>query len=73
MAITSADLQAQLGTNPNDPQVDQHFGVVGSEQHWYIRGGPVHPGRVKFVKTTASDNAATQKTAVLAALAAGPA
>lgn len=73
MAISSADLQAQLGTGVHDPQVIRDFGVTGLLQNWYIKGGPVHPGRVKMVQTTASDNAATQKTAVLAALAAGPA
>jgi hypothetical protein len=73
LAISSSDLQAQLGTNPNNPQVIRDYGVCGSEQHWLIAGGTVYPGRTKFCQTTASDNAATQKTAILADLAAGPA
>lgn len=74
MAITTSDLQAQLGaSNPNSPQVIRHHGNHGDYQDWYISGGTSYPGVVKHVRTTAADNAATQKTAVLNSLAAGPA
>lgn len=74
MAITTAELQAELGaSNPNDPQVIRHHGNHGTKQYWYISGGVSYPGIVKHIETTAADNAATQKTAVLASLGAGPA
>jgi len=46
---------------------------TGTQQHWLIRGGVTYPGRTKMIDTTASDDAATQATAVLTALLAGPA
>jgi hypothetical protein len=71
MAITSADLQAQLGTHPLDPQVLRAFEPSqGTQQHWLVRGGAVHKGRTRLINTTAADNAATQAAAVLTALAA---
>ncbi len=71
MAITSADLQTALGTNPLDPQVLRAFEPSqGTGQQWLIRGGAVHKGRTRFVNTTAADNAATQAASVLTALAA---
>ena len=73
MAITTAALQAELSpTWPTGPQVLRSFGTVGTKQHWLISGGTTYKGTVKFVGTTASDNAATQATAVLTALALGP-
>lgn len=69
MAITGAALQAALGvTSGLDPKVMREYGVVGTFQEWLVSGGPVQPGRVRLVRTTASDNAATQATAVLNAL-----
>lgn len=73
MAITEADMRAELGTNPNNPQILRFYGTVGTQQLWYISGGTLYPGRVKFIATTASDNAATQAAAVATALLAGPA
>lgn len=74
MAITSAALQAQLGTSMNSPRVLRQVAPYGAaSQFWYVSGGTAYPGRVKHVQTTASDAAATQATAVLAALLAGPA
>jgi len=73
MAITAAALQTELSpTWPTGPQVLRSYGTVGTKQHWYISGGTSYKGVVKFVATTASDNAATQATAVLTELAAGP-
>jgi hypothetical protein len=72
MSVTSAQLQAQLGTNPNSPQILQDFGVRGTQQHWYIRGGIPQIFRTKFVATTAANSAANQATEVLTALTAGP-
>lgn len=70
MAITAAALQAELGvTSLNQPRVLRELPPYGgTTQHWYISGGTAYPGRVRTISTTASDDAATQKTAVLAAL-----
>lgn len=68
MAITSAALQAQLGTNATNPQIMRDYGVVGTFQEWLIQGGVAYPGQTRLIRTTAADNAATQKTTVLTAL-----
>ena len=74
MAITAAALQTALGTSENSPKVMQSFGPNdGTSQDWQISGGTTAPGVVKFVRTTAADNAATQAAAVLTSLRAGPA
>jgi hypothetical protein len=74
MAVTAAQLQTALGDgNFNVPRVILSYGTSGTEQHWLIFGGSVYPGRNKFCQTTASDNAATQATAILNDLKAGPA
>lgn len=68
MAITGAALQAALGTKETNAKVTQEFGVVSTFQEWYVVGNVDAPGRDRLVRTTASDNAATQAAAVLAAL-----
>lgn len=69
MAITSAALQAALGTNPMNAQVVRAFEPsVSTEQQWYVIGNVDAPGRARMVNTTAADDAATQAAAVLAAL-----
>lgn len=73
MAITTAELQAELGTNPMNPQVIHYHGAYSTFQDWYISGGTTVPGVVRHVRTTASDDAATQAAAVLTALRLGPA
>lgn len=75
MAITAAALQTALGDgNAMGPIVITSFGPNnGTSQDWYVSGGALIPGAVKFVRTTAADNAATQAVTVLAALRAGPA
>lgn len=75
MAITAAALQTALGDgNAMGPTVITSFGPNnGTVQDWYVSGGALVPGVVKFVRTTAADNAATQAATVLAALRAGPA
>jgi len=75
MAITAAALQTALGDgNAVGPKVLFSFGPNnGTVQDWYVSGGALVPGVVKFVRTTAADNAATQAAAVLVALRAGPA
>lgn len=70
MAITGAQLQTALGITPQDAKVTQEFGVTGTQQNWYVEGNLDAPGRAKLITTTAADSAATQATAVLAALAA---
>lgn len=73
MAITAADLQAELGTRVTDPRVTHELPPYGGTgQYWRITGGMTYKGREKRVSTTASDDAATQAVAVLAALADGP-
>jgi hypothetical protein len=74
MAITSAALQAELGTTMNSPRVLRQMSPYGAaSQFWYISGGTAYPGRVKHIETTAADAAADQAVTVLAALLAGPA
>ena len=69
MAITSAQLQTELGANPMNAQVLGAFEPsVGTEQQWYVIGNVDAPGRCRMVSTTAADNAATQAAAVLTAL-----
>ena len=69
MAISAADMQTALGLNPNNAQVLQHqMPLVSTIQVWYIHGNQDAPGRVRWVTTTASDNAATQAASVLTAL-----
>ena len=71
MAITPAALQTALGDTIGAPQIlraDETRGVLTTEQEWLVHGGLTVPGRVRWCVTTASDNAATQATAVLAAL-----
>lgn len=68
MAITAASLQSALGTNAT---VLRHSDVaVGALQEQYVMGasGTTYGGRARWVQTTASDNAATQASAILAAL-----
>ena len=67
--VTGAALQTALGTKATDPQVQMELPPYGATvQYWSVRGGPSTGGRVRNVKTTASDNAATQAAAVLTAL-----
>jgi hypothetical protein len=68
MAITGAALQAALGATESDAKVTQEFGVVSTFQEWYVEGNGDAPGRSKLIRTTASDNAATQAAAVITAL-----
>lgn len=70
MSITGAELQTALGTSENDAKVTQEFGTVSTYQEWYVVGNLDAPGRDRLVRTTASDNAATQAAAVLTALTA---
>ncbi|MEK9954581.1 MAG: hypothetical protein VW577_04160 [Pelagibacteraceae bacterium] len=69
MAITSAALQAEFGTNPMNEQVVAEVPPYGeAAQHWLVSGGVTYRGRVMLVDTTASDNAATQKATIQALL-----
>lgn len=69
MAITSAQLQTALGTNPNHPRVIHHdIRSDGTSQRWYIQGGTVYPGRTRWITTTAADDASTQAAAVITGL-----
>jgi hypothetical protein len=71
MAITSAALQAEFGTNAMSARVlraDETQGADATKQEWYVSGNVDAPGRVRWVSTTAADNAATQAAAVLTAL-----
>lgn len=72
MAITSAQLQAEFGTNAMTEQVLMELAPYGAaSQYWLIRGGVDYPGRCKMIATTASDNAATQAAACRTALGNG--
>ena len=69
MAITSAALQTALGDTIGAPQVLMAFEASqGTGQQWLVHGRQTVSGRVRLINTTASDNAATQAAAVLAAL-----
>ena len=69
MAITTAELQAELGVGEGDPRVLRAYEPSqGTEQQWLVEGRTTVPGRVRFCNTTASDNAATQAAAVLTQL-----
>jgi hypothetical protein len=73
MAITPAEMQAALGVGWGAPRVvraDETQGADATKQEWYVVAGVVSAGRSRWVSTTASDNAATQAAAVVAALAA---
>lgn len=67
MAITAAALQTALGTNAT---VIRHGAENQTWQDQYVVGNPgtVYAGKARWVQTTASDNAATQAAAILAAL-----
>lgn len=75
MAITPAACQAALdstaqGKVANIVRADEG-GVAGAEQRWYVVGVTrPYAGRSRWVNTTASDDAATQAAAILAALVA---
>lgn len=69
MAQTSAQVQAELGTNPCNAQIIRSFEPSqGTLQQWYVHGNVTVPGRARLVTTTASDNAATQAADILTAL-----
>lgn len=70
MAITGVALQAELGvTSMHSPRVLRQLPPYGGTlQYWLVHGNQKYHGKVRRISTTASDNAATQKTAVLAAL-----
>ena len=65
MHKTTAEVQAQLGTSMNDPRILMSFGPNdGTTQDWYVSGGVKSPGKFKYIRTTASDSAATQAAAI---------
>jgi hypothetical protein len=71
MSITPSALQTALGVTIGDPLVMRADEVEGSDatkQGWLVHGRGTVPGRVRWCVTTASDNAATQAAACLAAL-----
>ena len=71
MSVTPAQLQTALGVTIGDPLVmraDETAGSDATKQEWLVHGRGTVPGRVRWVVTTASDNAATQAAACLAAL-----
>lgn len=68
MAITVAQMETALGGLIGDPHVIRYYGIVSTFQEWYIHGNQTVPGRVRMIRTTAADDAATQAAAVLTAL-----
>lgn len=72
MAQTPAAVQAQLSTDPAGPRIiiaDEGGG--GTEQRWYVVMGNGQ-GCAKWVRTTASQTAAQQASAIVTSLALGP-
>ena len=71
MAITAAQLQAELGVKAGDPRVLRASEVEGADatkQGWLVEGRGTVAGRTRWVVCTASDNAAAQAAAVLTGL-----
>lgn len=70
MAITGAQLQTAIGDgNKNLPQVVQELPPYGAtSQYWEVQGNNAYRGFSCSCVTTASDNAATQATSILAQL-----
>lgn len=68
MAITSSELQAELGTDARNATVIREWPAEGTGQQWYVEGREDARGRARMCNTTASDNAATQAASVLATL-----
>lgn len=71
MAITGAQLNTALGYDGKTQK--EHVlrelpPYGGTLQYWLIHGGQPYHGKVRKVSTTASDNAATQATAVFVEL-----
>lgn len=70
---TPAQVQTQLGDGLNAPRILMAEETRGLKANYYVQGNVAYPGRVKWCSCTAADSAATQATAILAALLAGPA
>lgn len=71
MAVTTAQLQTALGANTygTDPIVIREVAPYGAaSQFFLVLGGVSYPGKAMIVKTTASDNAATQASTITTAL-----
>ena len=75
MAITAAQLNTALGTQTYGtapvvveemPPYQTASGAPAS-QFWLVRGGVLYPGKSMIVKTTASDDAATQASTITTA------
>lgn len=67
--VTPKDVQDALGTDQGSPKIiraDQT--VTATIARYYVEGAATVPGRVRWCETTNTDNAATQATAILAAL-----
>lgn len=64
---TAAEIQAQLDPTELAAKI-LRFNNAGTKQNIYVQGGIGFAGRGRWVETTASDNAATQATAITSAL-----
>lgn len=70
MAVTTAQLQTALGALATSPTVIAELAPYGAaSQFFLVEGRVAYPGKRMIIKTTASDNAATQATTVTGALA----
>jgi hypothetical protein len=67
MAQTSAAVQAELGTNGTNAIIVRAE-KDASFQYWYVLGNVPASGRSRWVRTTESDDAATQAAAILTGL-----
>ena len=64
MAITSAELQTELGDTTNNARVLEAFEPSqGTLQQWLVIGNMDAPGRCRLISTTAADDAETQAVA----------
>lgn len=69
MAITSAELQAQLGTNAMNALVVRDASIA-TVQLWFIEGMVPYTGRARWVATDPNEGALTQAGSVSAAMVA---
>jgi hypothetical protein len=65
---TPAAVQAALDPAENSAKIVRAIEVAGTFAEYYVLGGINHAGREKWIRTTASDSAATQAAAILTAL-----
>ena len=70
MAVTPAQLQAELDSTGKGPTILRSNPYDTTLDSWYVHGGIPYAGRALWINTTAGDTAAQQATTITTALAA---